>query len=156
MEVDLPKKMLAVVVHGKGKNTVGWDSWWPCTAEDYRYEEVDVPQPGPLEVLVKVLQSRNDGRRDDLSLLLGWGCWYLCWGRQDIRRSHQVLGRRRGSPSLCGASSHCRARVLRPCGEARPGRRGEARCEGRRSDGVRADRPLHWLQVGNVNCLTLL
>merc|ERR1712079_978803 len=39
MDVDLPRKMLAVVVHGK---------------EDYRYEEVDVPQPGPLEVLVKV------------------------------------------------------------------------------------------------------
>merc|ERR1719500_1555805 len=39
MDLDLPRKMFAVVVHGK---------------EDYRYEEVDVPEPGPLEVLVKV------------------------------------------------------------------------------------------------------
>ena len=29
-------------------------SIWFLGAEDYRYEEVDVPQPGPLEVLVKV------------------------------------------------------------------------------------------------------
>eukprot|EP00092_Neocalanus_flemingeri_P016659 GFUD01018022.1.p1 GENE.GFUD01018022.1~~GFUD01018022.1.p1 ORF type:complete len:382 (+),score=83.25 GFUD01018022.1:56-1147(+) len=35
----IPDKMMAVVVHGK---------------EDYRYEEVPVPTPGPEEVLVKV------------------------------------------------------------------------------------------------------
>ena len=39
-------------------------------SEDYRYEEVDVPQPGPLEVLVKVLQSRNDEEREMTSISL--------------------------------------------------------------------------------------
>ena len=39
MSVEIPRKMWAVVVHGK---------------KDYRYEEVDVPEPRANEVLVKV------------------------------------------------------------------------------------------------------
>ena len=54
---DIPKTQMAVVVHGKGQpiNDESNNSL-PLSkcAEDYRYEEVPVPEPGANEVLVKV------------------------------------------------------------------------------------------------------
>ena len=53
----LPKTQMAVVVHGKGLPILWQSSYFHkhCPiVEDYRYEEVPVPEPGPNEVLVKV------------------------------------------------------------------------------------------------------
>ena len=53
----IPKTQMAVVVHGKGLPILWQSSYFHkhcLIVEDYRYEEVPVPEPGPNEVLVKV------------------------------------------------------------------------------------------------------
>ena len=56
-QLNIPKTQMAVVVHGKGlpinDKSNNSQALSHC-AEDYRYEEVPVPEPGANEVLVKV------------------------------------------------------------------------------------------------------
>jgi len=82
MEIDIPTKMLAVVVHGK---------------EDYRYEEVDVPEPGPLEVLVKVkavgICAGDAKTYDGATRFWGDGEGVPCYVEPPVIAGHEFSGR---------------------------------------------------------------
>ena len=106
---DLPKTMASVICHAP---------------EDYRLEELPVPEAGPGEVLVKVASVGICA--SDLKCYLGAP---LFWG--DATRA-----------GLLPAADHPRPRVRRRGRRARRGRRREVRPRDRRHGGLRADRAL--------------
>lgn len=82
MSQQIPNTQMAVVVHGK---------------EDYRYEEVPVPEPGPGEVLVKVeavgICAGDAKTYDGATRFWGDGEGVPCYVEPPVIAGHEFSGR---------------------------------------------------------------